>query len=280
MQLARAGAIKLEFEARGAGEALVLIHGSVIADSYVPIMGEPPLSHFRLIRYRRRGYGGSTHSAPPVSIRDQAADCMALMRHLGVERAHVAGHSYGGAIAIQLALDFPRAVHSLMLLEPALVFKVPASARLSEQMLPMRVKYECGDRTGALEHFMEVVEGPAWRNAADAVAGAWQMAVADADNFFQIEGAALLEWSFGPDDARRIKQPILAVVGADTAAVFRETHELTLSWFPKAEPVVIPGATHMLPLVQPRAVALALSDFMARHPIAAERVNPVGNDLA
>ncbi len=247
---------------------MVLIHGSAVADSYLPMLPEPSLSRLQLVRYRRRGYGNSTHSAPPVSIADQAADCAALMRHLGIERAHVAGHSYGGAIAMQLALDFPANVHSLSLLEPALMFRIPGADKFSERMFPMRVKYQSGDKAGALEHFMAEVEGPNWRSAVDSVPGAWPMAIADADTFFQLEGLALAEWTFSAADARRVRQPILLMVGADSAPAFHETHALALSWFTPAEPVEIAGATHMLMMVKPRAVADAIAAFLSRHPLS------------
>ena len=67
----------------------------------------------QLILYHRRGYAGSTHSNSPLSIAQQAADCRDLMQHLGVKRAHIVGHSYGGAIALQLALDGADAVRGL-----------------------------------------------------------------------------------------------------------------------------------------------------------------------
>ena len=267
MQIAQAGVIQLEFETRGTGEPVVLIHGSVVADSYLPMLPEPSLSRFRLVRYRRRGYGASTHSVPPVSITDQAADCAALMRQRGIERAHVVGHSYGGAIAMQLALDCPAAVHSLALLEPALLFKIAGVDQVAERMFPMRVKYQSGDKAGALEHFMAEIEGPNWCSAVDSVAGAWPMAIADADNFFQVEGLAIAEWAFSAADARRVRQPILLMVGANTAPAFHETHALALSWFSQAEPVEIAGATHMLMMVKPRAVADAIAAFLSRHPL-------------
>jgi pimeloyl-ACP methyl ester carboxylesterase len=43
-----------------------------------------------------------------------------LLRELAIERAHIVGHSSGGLIALQLALDHPELVRSLALLEPAL----------------------------------------------------------------------------------------------------------------------------------------------------------------
>ena len=55
----------LEYEARGDGEAVLLIHGALIADALFPLMGEAALAdRHRLICYRRKGHGGSD----PVSV--------------------------------------------------------------------------------------------------------------------------------------------------------------------------------------------------------------------
>ena len=106
---------------RGRGEPLVLIHGGIVGDAFAPVFREPALAaRYHLIRYHRRGFGGSARPAGPVTTAEQAADCLGLMRYLGIERAHIAGYSYGGTIALQLALDVPRAIHTLALFEPFL----------------------------------------------------------------------------------------------------------------------------------------------------------------
>src|SRR5262249_5218959 len=115
MERAAGGGGGEEYESRGGGEAVLLIHGSHIAGAFLPLMNEPSLANYRLIRYHRRGFAGSTKHEGPFSIKDQAADALALLQHLGVERAHIVGHSYGGLIALQLALDPPELVHSLVL---------------------------------------------------------------------------------------------------------------------------------------------------------------------
>jgi pimeloyl-ACP methyl ester carboxylesterase len=96
-------------------------HGSHIADAFAPLLLEPVLTErYQLALYHRRGFAGSTHPNGPLSIAQQAADCRAFMGQVGLQCAHIVGHSYGGAIALQLALDAPESVHSLALLEPAL----------------------------------------------------------------------------------------------------------------------------------------------------------------
>jgi len=57
------------------------------------------------VRYHRRGPAGSARATAPFGIAQRAADCLALLRYLGLERAHVVGHSSAGTMALQLALD-------------------------------------------------------------------------------------------------------------------------------------------------------------------------------
>ena len=67
--------VGLEYESAGEGEPMVCIHGALIADAFRPLRAEPTLAEqFRLVTYRRRGYGGTTVSGP-VTIAWHAADC-------------------------------------------------------------------------------------------------------------------------------------------------------------------------------------------------------------
>ena len=113
MQSVNVNGVELEYEVIGAGEPVLLI-SPVIADGFLPLLAEPALAdRYQLIRYHKRGWVGSTHTPPPVSIADHAADAAALLDHLGVRPAHIAGHSSGAAVAAQLALDHPEYVHTL-----------------------------------------------------------------------------------------------------------------------------------------------------------------------
>jgi pimeloyl-ACP methyl ester carboxylesterase len=184
------------------------VHGSIIADAFVPLLRQPTLAgSYRLVSYHRRGFAGSTHPDRPFSIAEQAADCRVLLRTLGIDRAHVVGHSYGGVIALQLALDAPEMVHSLALLEPPLL-AVPSGPLLMEAMGLLAALYQAGDKAGAVDAFQRSVMGPEYRVTLDAaVPGGFDQAVADADTFFAQELPALAEWRFTREDARGIAQP-------------------------------------------------------------------------
>ena len=87
---------EIEYEVNGTGEPVLLIHGTGVAATFAPTMTQPSLAGYRLIRFHRRGFAGSSRSPVPFSMKDQAADALALLKALGVSRAHIVGHSFGG----------------------------------------------------------------------------------------------------------------------------------------------------------------------------------------
>ena len=95
--------------------------------------------------------------------------------------------------------------------------------------------------------------------------GALELAATDLDTFFQVELPALQQWRVTAEDAARIQQPVLSVVGTETAPIFRESHVLVKRWIPQAEELVVPQATHALQYMNPRAVADGLARFLASH---------------
>ncbi len=186
-----------------------------------------------------------------------------------IERTHVVGHSYGGAISLQLALDAPQAVHSLALLEPALLM-VPSAETFTKEVGTIAAIYESGDSSSAIAAFLEGVGGPNFKEILEKSlpGGAFENAVADADTFFKIELPALQEWKFTNTEAQRVTAPSLAVLGADSAPMFGEGFALLKDWMPQTEPFVLPGATHFLQMMNPSGMAEALASFFGRHPLA------------
>jgi pimeloyl-ACP methyl ester carboxylesterase len=201
-----------------------------------------------------------------------------LMRHLGMARAHIVGHSSGGNIALQLALDAPEQVHSLSILEPALPVGGGSERLLATRqaaMAPIVEQFRAGNKAAAVDGFMRMVSGPAYRAPFEqALPGAFDRGVADADTFFGQELPAIQQWQLAREDARRIAQPVLAVVGEkslEVSPIWNERQQLLLSWLPNVEGFVLPGTTHLLHVQNPRAMAEALASFFARHPMAGAR---------
>ena len=161
MKRAQVNGVELEYEVVGSGEPVLLI-SPVLADGFLPLLSEPALAdRYQLIRYHKRGWVGSTHTMPPVSIATHAADAAALLEHLGVPRAHVAGHSTGAVVAAQLALDSPGTVQTLTLLEP-LMLSVPSGEAVLQQVGPAFEAYGRGDHEGAWALFLSAATGLDW----------------------------------------------------------------------------------------------------------------------
>jgi pimeloyl-ACP methyl ester carboxylesterase len=259
---------ELEYEVSGKGAPVVFIHGAFIADTFRPLLAEPSLAgRYRLILYHRRGYAGSSRASEPVSVAQQAADCRALLHHLGVERAHVVGHSYGGIVALQLALDTPGVVHSLALLEPGLMVGTSAQG-YRESLARGAERYREAGTEIVVDEFLQA-RWPGYRTILNHVLpGAFDQAVADAETWFEREASGQLAWRFGEAEVRRISQPTLSVLGGESDALwsrFGETHRLLLEWLPHAEGFVLPGTTHFMQIQNPRGMAEALAAFWARH---------------
>lgn len=263
MEHAKINGIELAHEVVGSGEAMLLIHGAHIADALQPLVTEPALERFQRIRYHRRGLGGSTRpvEARPTSVAVQAEDAVGLLDHLGADRAHVVGHSLGGAIALELAARHPTRVASLALLEPVLLM-TPAGAAFGRAMVPLIERYQAGDAEGAVHGFLALEGDRNWREAIDqTVPGGIAQAVKDAATFFEAEVPGVPEWTFGPEQAAAITCPVLSVLGSNSSPLFVEGRRLLHAWFPACQDADIVGATHLLPMEAPGPVAAAVAAF-------------------
>lgn len=271
MEGAKVNGVELEYELVGSGEPVLLID-PVLPDGVLPLLAQPALAdRDQLIRYHRRGWGGSTHTPPPVTFGDHAADAAALLDHLGVRRAHIAGHSTGAAVAAQLALDHPEAVHTLVLLELSLL-SVPSGEAFLQQVGPAFEAYGTGDHEGALAAFMAVASGLDWEACRavleEGAPGAVAQAVKDVDTFFGIELPALTRWVFGPAHAAAVRCPVLSVLGTETHPLWVDVAAFLRASLPRVEECTIDGAGHLLQIQRPEAVARAMSDFLARNPMS------------
>ena len=100
---------ELEFETKGTGEPLVLIHGSISGESFDCLMDQPALTdRYQVTHYHRRGFLGSTHHTGPFSIAQQAQDALAVVQR-------VAG---GGTLPVIPTVAQPRCSSRWTLLMP------------------------------------------------------------------------------------------------------------------------------------------------------------------
>ena len=102
----------------GSGETVVLLHGGPGCPDYLQPVAQLLPAHLRVVTFDQRGVGGSA-GARTFALEDYLSDIEAVRRHLGVERIHLLGHSWGGLLAQVYANKFPQRVASIVLTNSA-----------------------------------------------------------------------------------------------------------------------------------------------------------------
>ena len=107
----RVNDVSLYYELHGPEDAAVLVlnNGVIMNAATSWIFQTKVLSrHYRLLQYDCRGQGQSDHPEGPYSMEQHADDLAALLKGLDIEKAHIAGISYGGEVAQAFALQYPQ----------------------------------------------------------------------------------------------------------------------------------------------------------------------------
>jgi len=264
------GDTQIEFSERGAGEPLLLVHAGVFADWFAPVAAAPELEPFRVIRMRRAGYVSGTAPAHHLTMADHARHVSALMDVLGVATAHLCGHSSSCLINLQLAMERPEAVTSLVLMDPApgAVLQAPSQQHFTNSVARPALAAAAESTESAFDIWMGGVDRD-YRTIIESALGpdGYRGAVAQSRFFFADELPAIREWALDRDRAARLTQPILLVRGGDSPPNFHDMVELLAGVLTHVETATAGGVGHLMPLQDPEGVARLIADFARRHPI-------------
>ncbi|MBX9602951.1 MAG: alpha/beta hydrolase [Bryobacteraceae bacterium] len=148
----------LAYTVEGSGPPVVFIQGvGVHGSGWLPQV-RALADRFTCLTFDNRGIGESQPRPARLSVKQMADDTAALMDACGWDSAHVVGHSLGGLVSLQLALDNPRRVRSLSLL---CTFANGAEAtKLSLRMLWVGLRTRIGTRRQRRNAFLKLVLPP------------------------------------------------------------------------------------------------------------------------
>jgi 3-oxoadipate enol-lactonase len=251
---------RLAYEITGAGAPVLLVHGFGLDMR----MWDPQVAHlagrFRVVRYDCRGFGASGPFDPAHGY-THAGDLLALLDHLSIEEAVLAGLSFGGRVVMQAALAAPARVRGLALLDAVLdgVSWDPASAEaLGEASRQAQARGVVAGRAAWLAHplFAAARQQPA-------VASALATMVAGYPGQHWISHDPHL--ATGPRPLcvlDELLMPVLVAVGEHDVPGFREMSAVLARGIPAAQYHVVADAGHMINMEQPSAVNALLSRFL------------------
>ena len=154
MPVTAANGIEINYtDSGGEGPAVVFSHGYLMDHTMFGRQVTALAPEYRVITWDQRGHGG-TRATGAFTYWDSAADVLALLDHLGIERAVLAGMSQGGFLSLRAALTVPDRVRALVLIDSQAGQEDPANAPGYEQMhqawLEQRARAGAGG--GRLDH--------------------------------------------------------------------------------------------------------------------------------
>jgi pimeloyl-ACP methyl ester carboxylesterase len=194
----------------------------------------------------------------------QAADASEVLRQLGINKAHVFGHSTGGSIALQLAHQSPDRVASLSLGEPDLPLShLPSAPEHEASLKELAESYSQESKKDVLAGVLTWLHGPDFMDVFPP--GMFDLAADDMEIFINTEYPAYLDWKFGPEAVASFNMPIQVIYAEKTVKMSKETVEVLRQWDSRIAMVQIPGATHFFPVTHPKETAKAIADFAVRH---------------
>jgi pimeloyl-ACP methyl ester carboxylesterase len=107
---AHVNGIELYYEIQGSGRPLILLHGGLMSsEMFGPILPALTERH-QVILVDLQGHGRTADIDRPLDVRLIADDIVALADHLGLDRPDVVGYSFGGGVALQVAIRHPEKV--------------------------------------------------------------------------------------------------------------------------------------------------------------------------
>lgn len=241
-RLAVAGG-EIAYDVTGSGPTVVLLHGAFLDrrswDQQVPVLART----FRVVRYDIRPFGESTRPEAPYSV---PGDLLRLLDHLAVDRAHLVGHSFGGAAALDFALLHPTRVDRLVLAAaPPNGFVPPDDER--RLIAPIFAAVKDGD-DAIVKAFLAHPMWSASKGRSDV------MRALDAGTRRNL---APFRMSFAPylpmtppaiERLSEVRAPTLVIVGDRDMPSIQQSAALAAKQIPGARLVVVPGADHALPL--------------------------------
>ncbi len=243
--------LHLYYETYGSGAPLVLLHGGMLTidlnfASLIPTLAQ---TH-TVIGVEMQGHGRTANIDREITYPNLATDIVALLDHLGIERAAVLGHSMGGGVALELAVSHPDRVSAI----------VPISASVSKDgMHPDLLDpstFETSPIMPTAQDFADFKAAYERLSPHPEQFDAFLMTLSGMDSDFA-------GWT--DEQLAAISCPVLIVQG-DTDFTLIAHAGVMLAKIPGSALAVVPATTHMQVTRRDTILLPILEQFFAAHP--------------
>jgi len=257
MPRARNGDVEIEYQSFGDanGETILLVNGLGSQMTRWPeaFCDKLVAKGYRVLRFDNRDTGLSTWPTEAYTLKDMAADGIAVLDAAGVTRAHIAGVSMGGMIVQRMALDHPGRVLSMTSImsttgapqafkstpEAAAVLNLPPPDPKADFEAFVQNRMASARTIGSPAYPLTDVENR-------------KRVIAEYERAFNPKGVVRQRHAVGADGDRTaalkdLKLPVVVLHGADDPLLMKLGGEATAAAIPGAELRIIPGMGHDLP---------------------------------
>jgi pimeloyl-ACP methyl ester carboxylesterase len=243
----------------GDGPAVVLGHGFLMDHEMFAPQVDVLRDSYRVITWDERGFGLTEFDDQPFSYWDSAADCLALMDHLGLERAVIGGMSQGGFLALRAALTAPDRVRALILLD------TQAGGEDPGVMDAYRGMIDTWAAAGAVDELADIVANIIIADPEENAVWIAKWQARPKESIVQ-PGACLLGRDDITDRLGEITCPALVVHGTADTAISMDKAEALAAGLVGCGGVVPVAGAHAANLTHPEAVNSAILEFLAGLP--------------
>ena len=255
---------RFAYRIEGDGPPLVIIQGvGAQGTGYNPQI-ETLKNHYTCLSFDNRGIGASLPAANEITVPQMARDSLALMDHAGFTSAHIIGHSLGGLISLELALQSKPRVRSLTLLN---TFANGADgSRMTLRILWIGLRLRLGTRKMRRKAFLELVVPPGEESTEEVAALMTRVLGHDVGDLPDISNQQLAAMS-RHDVTSRLGElsgiPTLVISGEKDPIARPSSGRAIAAGIPGAQYVEFKGASHSLPILQAERCAAVTLEHLA-----------------
>jgi len=244
------GDARLYYEDDGNGPAILLTHGFVASTGMWDGQVAAFRDRYRLIRWDMRGHGRTECPDDPAAYGQDitVADMTAILDHLGIETAVIAGHSLGGFMSLRFNVLHPERVRALILQGCGPGYRSAESRAKWNQRVDGRAKTIEEEGFEALGGAAEV--------PVSIQRSRRELALAARGILAQVDAKVI-------DSLPNISVPTLVIIGAGDE-YYLQGADYMASRIPGAEHVVVPDAGHGVNVDQPERVNAAFEAFLGK----------------